>query len=320
MIIKFKLGEVCEELTTETDTLISVLKTTVEKRTGIPSSSQKWIYQGRIISNDSTVEGSGIGEGHVVHVVKTAQPSQNSNPSSTSPTNPSVASQITQPTQITQPIQQRLSPEIQYGQQIIVFDNAMKKLLLNPEADAKTAVLTLSKIVKNIIDHPLEAKYRQLKTSNAALQKKLFAISGGSECLTALGFMLDNGEWVLVPSPQAWDVLLMCKDKLERFSSRLLSLSLSLSLDGRGERDPSPAGSPSAPSPSLPLPAPVTSPILNQETQAALQQMMSALMTMPGVSGASDAAGSPSETNNSSSSSATNNTALPPTPPDNDMS
>eukprot|EP01041_Mallomonas_annulata_P001774 gene1774-3434_t len=205
MKFKAKVGEVMVDLTAEPETLISILKTNVEQITGVSSSCQKWIYQGKILSGDVTVKAAGIIEGNVVHVVKSAQSAtpvqglNNSVPQTGVPFVPPIANQ----------------------QSISIFDLSIKKLLLNTEEEAKVAVTTLSKIVRNIIDNPQEEKFRKLKNSNAAFQKKLLSLGGGPDCLKALGFTLVGEEWILVPTSDAWDLLVYSKDKLERFISQL---------------------------------------------------------------------------------------------------
>jgi len=102
------------------------------------------------------------------------------------------------------------------------FDQGMLELLSNPESAAKEAVILLLKVITNIVDHPMEEKYRKLKSSNAAFSKKIGSLRGGSACMIAVGFLLVGEEWVLQPSAEAWDVLLACQAKLDRFMSRCL--------------------------------------------------------------------------------------------------
>lgn len=252
MLFKVKIGEITEELQAELLTTIEVLKIAIEDRTGVKASSQKWIYQGRILANDFTVEKAGIVEGNVVHVVKTAQQS-------------TTASQNDQSSGSIQ-----LPPPPQYQLYISNFDIAMKKILLNPQADAKNGVITLSKVIKNIIDHPLDEKYRTLKGSNATLQKKLLALSGGPECLRVLGFSFDGTDWTLAPSPQAWEVLLLCRDKIEKFVLLLQSLD---------PEDKSSASSPAKPA--IPAPGSVSAPSASDHaTSAALQEVLCAFVAM----------------------------------------
>jgi hypothetical protein len=63
-------------------------------------------------------------------------------------------------------------------------------------------------IVCCVLCSPHEAKYRSLKKSNAAFQRKLGGVTGGAGCLAAVGFTDGGGEtWDLVPSEQAWNVV-----------------------------------------------------------------------------------------------------------------
>jgi hypothetical protein len=67
----------------------------------------------------------------------------------------------------------------------------------------------------------MEEKYRRLSRTNAAFSKKVGSLKGGSNCMMALGFSLEGDEWVLTPSAQAWENLMACKGKLERFAHKL---------------------------------------------------------------------------------------------------
>lgn len=105
-----------------------------------------------------------------------------------------------------------------------MFDNAMSMLLLNSEEIVLNAVGLLLKVLNNIVAHPMEEKYRKIKTTNAAFSSKVQSIPGGAECMRAAGFTEVNGEWVLFPSAQGWDLLVACKSKLELFLGKLEKL------------------------------------------------------------------------------------------------
>jgi hypothetical protein len=83
-----------------------------------------------------------------------------------------------------------------------------------------TAVTTLQKILSNIASNPMEDKYRKVKKSNAAFNKRLGALIGGSNCMYAVGFVSDqvDGEdaYVMHPSPEAWPQLLAHQQELEQ--------------------------------------------------------------------------------------------------------
>lgn len=64
-------------------------------------------------------------------------------------------------------------------------------LLLQEEAKEQyiTAVQTLSKIVSNILQHPGEAKYKEIKKSNKAFNEKVWKFAGAQQFLFATGWV-----------------------------------------------------------------------------------------------------------------------------------
>ncbi|CAM9271289.1 unnamed protein product, partial [Ectocarpus fasciculatus] len=154
--------------------------------------------QGRILGDDLTVAAAGLQDGHAVHVVKVAAPT--AAPSTAAP----IASQPAPVAELTRE-----------------FDQAMEKLLTNAEAVVQNAVGLLLKILNNIVSHPMEEKYRKIKSSNAAFASKVHTTPGGAECMRGAGFAEESGEWVLRPSPRGWDQLVACRNKLQVFSDKL---------------------------------------------------------------------------------------------------
>ena len=102
------------------------------------------------------------------------------------------------------------------------FDRAMRVLLTNSEESCKEAVILLLKIITKIIENPMDEKFRKLKTSNPTFNTKITNIPGGSDCMRAIGFQLIGEYWILEPTMEAWNVLLACQQKLDKFMSRCL--------------------------------------------------------------------------------------------------
>jgi len=73
---------------------------------------------------------------------------------------------------------------------------------------AVQALRTLSTVVKNIMKNPNEQKYLTLKKSNAVFDRKVGSLRGGPETLRAIGFTENDATWNLVPSADAWNVLM----------------------------------------------------------------------------------------------------------------
>ena len=72
-------------------------------------------------------------------------------------------------------------------------------------------------IIDNIVQNPLEAKYRSIKRSNKGFASRVGAVPGGDDCMRALGFVASASgeEWVLHPSATAWPVLQAGRAKVQ---------------------------------------------------------------------------------------------------------
>ncbi|PAA91708.1 hypothetical protein BOX15_Mlig004657g4, partial [Macrostomum lignano] len=87
------------------------------------------------------------------------------------------------------------------------LDECVAALLENEPGLARSAANILLRIADNILAHPIEEKYRRLKVSSNTVSEKLLPVSGGIECLFAMGFTDDaggsnNGEYFeLAPGP-----------------------------------------------------------------------------------------------------------------------
>lgn len=64
----------------------------------------------------------------------------------------------------------------------------------NPYSQYTTGLATLTKVTQNILDHPHEEKYRTMKKSNAAFQKRLGGLRGGHACMLAMGFVVERDD------------------------------------------------------------------------------------------------------------------------------
>lgn len=73
--------------------------------------------------------------------------------------------------------------------------------LLKAAPQRAAAAEVLSKVLRNIVDHPTEAKYRKLKLNNKKVQQAVVNVDGGLELLQASGFELVFDE--SSPEPQA---------------------------------------------------------------------------------------------------------------------
>lgn len=89
----------------------------------------------------------------------------------------------------------------------------------NAPAIYSTAVTTLGKILGNIVNNPMEEKYRKVKVQNAAFQKRLGGLPGAANVMLAVGFVrqMDGTDDVyqMHPSPEAWPKLVAAKETVD---------------------------------------------------------------------------------------------------------
>mmetsp|Transcript_18373 Transcript_18373/g.43091 ORF Transcript_18373/g.43091 Transcript_18373/m.43091 type:complete len:189 (-) Transcript_18373:78-644(-) len=76
-------------------------------------------------------------------------------------------------------------------------EGALHRLAESPWEKQETCYITLLKVLNNILEHPAEAKFRHLKTSNAALRAKVFDLPGAKEFFLSCGFTEEEGGEVL---------------------------------------------------------------------------------------------------------------------------
>jgi PUB domain/Ubiquitin family len=88
----------------------------------------------------------------------------------------------------------------------------------NSPAVYQAALSTLEKILSNIIEHPLEEKYRALKVQNPAFQRRLGGLPGGNAAILACGFTVEkvDGEdkYCMEATADKWPALLATKAKV----------------------------------------------------------------------------------------------------------
>ncbi|KAG5189773.1 hypothetical protein JKP88DRAFT_262103 [Tribonema minus] len=79
-------------------------------------------------------------------------------------------------------------------------------------------------VADNIINHPLEEKYRSIKKSNKSFAARVGNVPGGAAAIQALGFTDSPtvpDTWVLLPSADAWPTLRQGRDLLQSTLSSL---------------------------------------------------------------------------------------------------
>ena len=226
------------------------LRTQVSTVTKIPITELRLIFRGRMIKDDDTLEHSVLTEYKlenesvlhcmgkpVVAVAAAVVDSSDNNTVSGTTTSTSssagatVDSNRTVVPPLSRPMGSRssaasiprslpiMNPNGDVSSNVHNLDNdPLKKALVrlrqnNPPSIYATGVTTLERVLKNIIDHPMEEKYRQVKKQNAAFHKRLGGLIGGHDCMLATGFTVDNdtssGEEVykLQATAQKWTYL-----------------------------------------------------------------------------------------------------------------
>ncbi|KAG7364060.1 PUB domain containing protein [Nitzschia inconspicua] len=126
----------------------------------------------------------------------------------------------------------------------------------NPPSIYETALTTLDKILKNIVTHPMEEKYRKVKRQNPAFSKRLGGLVGGHDCMLAVGFTVetdaDGAEiYQLHASAEQWPKLVQAKTEIsnaaEQAKQQQQQLHTTFSATGPGTNSSSPFGASAAP-------------------------------------------------------------------------
>jgi len=194
------------------------------------------IFNGKVLTDmQATVASCGIENGYKVLIAKKARGSGSSGSSGaqktttrTSATTPSTTSFVS-PTSggSASPAAAFAAPPVPVSNDPI--DRAIARICTSPREQALTCLQTIEKICKNIKENPMDAKYRKLKVANAAFQRRVSGVPGGTNVLAAIGFkeVTDGGEnhgsHVLTPSADLWNILVAAQTKLEAAVQRLQS-------------------------------------------------------------------------------------------------
>ncbi|GKZ00308.1 hypothetical protein MPSEU_000983700 [Mayamaea pseudoterrestris] len=210
----------------------------VSDSTKIPPGTLKLIFRGRLIASDATkiaVQEYKMEDGSVLHCMgKPAVQAESATAVTTQEVNSAVsaaaatlpvasASMMTAPAPIRFPsvaaaavTAQPLTP----NDPLLAALQAMRAS--NSPADYQTAVQVLDKLLFNILEHPLEEKYRRVKKENPAFARRLGNLVGGDAVLLAAGFVSETDAesgapvYVMHANADAWQKLQETKTKVER--------------------------------------------------------------------------------------------------------
>jgi len=203
------------------DITASNLRKLVSEATNIPLAGLHVIFRGKIIaeSDKMAVEEFKLSEDCVLHCM--GKPVAGASASSTEAATPPIAaaaagSSVTIPAASAAAVPTASAPAN-------TLQAAFAKLKSSNSAQVyMTGVTTLDKILSNIINHPMEEKYRKVKKHNAAFQKRLGGLVGGDDAMMAAGFTTetesDSGEeiYMMQASAEKWPALVAAKATTEQ--------------------------------------------------------------------------------------------------------
>ena len=148
----------------------------------------------------------------------------------------------------------------------------------------QTALSTLLKLINNVISHPSEEKYRKVKQSNGAFQRRLGGLKGAKELMFSAGFFEETVDgddglvYLIKPSAEAWPKLLQTQSALQTATATAAPIS-STSTSTGGSSFPIPglgSGMPPAGFPNnSPSPAAMQNAMNMLQDPNALQSMLS---------------------------------------------
>uniref|UniRef100_A0A7S2JSB3 Ubiquitin-like domain-containing protein n=1 Tax=Leptocylindrus danicus TaxID=163516 RepID=A0A7S2JSB3_9STRA len=242
------------------------LRELVAEETKIPLDKLKIIYRGRMIQkSENVVSDFKLEEDSVLHCMgkplsstSTASAADDATDAATNPTPSSSSTTKSTPSDCTNEssTSTNFSTVIQSGE--------MKRSV--DATTFQTALSTLLKLVNNVISHPNEEKYRKVKQSNGAFQRRLGGLTGAKELMFSAGFVEETVEgdglvYLMKPSAEAWPKLLQTQSALQAATTTASSTSTS-----------------TATSTSLPfMPPPQPSAFPNNPNPAAMQNAMNML-------------------------------------------
>jgi len=228
---KVRVAEKNFELDVRQDKTIWEAKVVLQEsnpESGLLANFSRWVFKGKVLGDSTTIAICGLSDGDCVIAVKTKTASSERFPGgeATIGATPSTPVRGASPAagNGTGDTSLQATPVSRVPS---AFDAAMHELLAHNEdaTQVKACVTTLARICANVIQHPMEPKYRRVPAANKSFETKVGSLRGGNAAMTALGFSVaaegESRDWVLVPSAAAWEVMTACYDKLLNFQARL---------------------------------------------------------------------------------------------------
>ena len=216
----------------------NTLRRLASDATTIPFDSLRLIYRGKIIAagdDGNVVEEYKLEEGCVVHCLGKASASASAVGTAAASTTAAATTGTANTTSGSRPVGSSVIPppaaaatsapaaasSTATSTSSTPLQTALTTLQTsspNPDAYA-TALTTLSKLLGNITSNSTVEKYRKVKRSNPAFQKRLGGLGGGHDVMLAVGFGVEMVEgvehYVLVASAEAWAKLVESQKVVE---------------------------------------------------------------------------------------------------------
>eukprot|EP00538_Stauroneis_constricta_P006857 CAMPEP_0119548142 /NCGR_PEP_ID=MMETSP1352-20130426/2133_1 /TAXON_ID=265584 /ORGANISM="Stauroneis constricta, Strain CCMP1120" /LENGTH=424 /DNA_ID=CAMNT_0007593327 /DNA_START=35 /DNA_END=1312 /DNA_ORIENTATION=+ len=207
-----------QPLTIKPKTTATQLRKQVSEATEIPLSGLRLIYRGKMIKDDDekeVVSAYKLEKECVIHCMGKPDAQAMANPNSASAaTNTAAAAVAAAPSTTAAANTTATTTEDPVKAAIALLRRS------NPPAMYQTAVITLDKVLSNVISNPLEEKYRKVKKQNPAFQKRLGGLVGGDAAMKASGFVVQVADgvesYVLEATPEAWPRLTAAKATIEQ--------------------------------------------------------------------------------------------------------
>lgn len=193
--------------------------------TTVPLPKLKLIFRGRVISDKEegdVVKEYRLEEGCVVHVMGKPVAAAGGVDAGVAAGGATVASTVpaTAGASVTLPAVNNMSVSGGAASASPLAAALTKLRSSNDGTTYNTALVTADKLLGNIVLHPMEEKYRTIKTANPAFARRLGALPGGRELILASGFTIQTREeveyYVLTPSADAWPELVGAQKEVQR--------------------------------------------------------------------------------------------------------
>jgi len=254
----------------------AIFKEKAAKATKIPLDSIRLIFRGRLIGKEETnknvIEDFMLEDGSVIHCM--GKPVEEK---------PTVASQnvATGGSRVTMSGVAQESTE-ESGDSTKTLADALATLRSGLTAgNYLTAVTTLDKVLSNIINNPMEEKYRKVKRGNAAFNKRLGGLPGGEAAMLAVSFSIDTSDgdecYILHPTPTAWPKLMEHKTEVEQAVQSAKNASASAASPAAAGVGSNASGVPGSATSGMGMPGmemPAGMPQMTPQMQQAAAQMM----------------------------------------------